>query len=84
MLGCREETMGKASSISEMGLKIRQLFRLMSSLSSMAHLAFGRAARTAGTSHGLGTHMLGNTEPTATSQPTHLRRSRRAPNNFPL
>lgn len=39
MLGCREEAMGKASGIREMGLKIWQLFRLMSCLSSMAHLA---------------------------------------------
>lgn len=35
----REDTMGKASGIREMGLRIQQLFSLRASVSSKAHLA---------------------------------------------
>lgn len=84
MLGCREETMGKASSTREMGLKIWKLIRLMGHAGERGHLASREGCTHCGNITRVGRHMLGNPEPTATSRPTHLRRSRRAPNNFPL
>lgn len=76
MLGCREEVMGKASGIREMGLKKWQLFRLMSSLSSTAHLASWEGRTHCGNNVRVGRNMPGNPEPTATANsPAAQRRS---------
>lgn len=83
MLRCKEEAMGKAYGIREMGLKIRQLFGLMSSLQhGPACLSGGLPALQE--HHACWEARATEPEPVATSWPTHPWHSRGAPSNFPL